>query len=90
MALRQRISGSAFNKSLIFLGHLNFYILGNKKMESDVEPYRPLTADELAPHRAIIMLSNERMGFSHSSQGPKTHKFALTAFHNAFSHAVRL
>ena len=71
MGLRQRISGSAFNKSLIFLGHLNFYILVNKKMDGNVGPYRPLTADELAPHGAIIMLSNQRMGFSHSSQGTK-------------------
>ena len=90
MGLRQRISGFAFNKSLIFLGHLNFYILGYKKMEGDFEPYRPLPAVELAPHGAIIMLSDKRMGFSHSSQSTKTYKFALSAFHDALSHVVIL
>ena len=90
MGLRQRISGSAFNKSLIFLGYLNFYILSNKKIEGDFGQYRPLTADELAPHGAIIMLSNKRMGFRHDAQGIKMHKSALTAFYNALSHAVML
>lgn len=90
MGLRQRISGSAFNKSQIFLGHLNFYILGNKKMDGNVGLYGPLTLDEPAPHGAIIMLSDKRMGFSHSSEGTKTHKSALTDFHDALSHVVIL
>ena len=90
MGRRQRTSGSAFNKSLISLGHLNFCALGNKKMEGNVGLYGPLTLDEPAPHGAIIMLSNERLGFSHSSQGTKMHKFALTALHNALSCAVML
>ena len=59
-------------------------------MEGNVGPYRPLTADELAPHGAIIMLSNKRMGFRHGAQGTETHKSALTTFHNALSHAVML
>ena len=88
MGLRQRISGSAFNKSLIFRTFKLLYL--GQKMEGNVGPYRPLTVDELARHGAIIMLSNKRMGFSHSSQSTKTYKFALTAFHNALSHTVML
>ena len=59
-------------------------------MEGNVGPYRPLTADELAPHGAIILLSNKRMGLKHSSEGAQRHKSALTAFLNALSHAVML
>ncbi len=88
MGLRQRISGSAFNKSLIFRTFKLLYL--GQEMEGNVGPYRPLTVDELARHGAIIMLSNKRMGFSHSSQGTKMHKFALTALHNALSRAVML